>query len=386
MSAPTEIPYWATEEGGEIIASLVPVSATFIETKIIGGVTYGLIDYAFSGSPDLSDALIGHRLTVNGFLLNANNGSGLWIEGVYPDAFKIRVRTTARTDTTLNESGITGTGSVTTIGANKTPPAPQKQAQGAIPGEKPGAGTENWYRNLVGQWISYFAAGGAMVLRTGLSAWRAITRSTEGAELIHGQGFYRFNPDATDTPGEGFLEPDTGAGLGIIESAHPDAMAAMLAAFVPEILPPVSGALTFGGGAATINVPGVVASASPCVQLGPPGSFTGQATGRVSSDGVVTIQTSGGSPDGLWSVTVTQPNSMPVITTRGLKIFVNLIGGVYDSTSLETDLGITDNEAAFNLLVNSRQHRAALLDGGTIEEIISGSATADAIIEATGGY
>jgi hypothetical protein len=77
---------------------------------------------------------------------------------------------------------------------------------------------------------------------------------------------------------------------------------------------------------------------------------------------------------------------MPVISTRGLKIFVNLIGGAYTSGTLETDLGIAENEAAFNLLVNSSQHRAALLDGGTIEAVIAGSATADAIIDATGGY
>ncbi len=189
MSRPTKIPYWATEEGGNVVTGLVPVSATFVEIRVIGGVNYGLIDYVFSGSPDLSDVLIGHRLTANGFSNNANNGSGLWIEGVYPADDKIRIRTTSRTDATLNESGVTGTGSVTTIGANKTPMAPQKQAQGAIPGEKPGAGNENYWRNNVGEWVEWLDAAvpeGFDLIQPKLTAGTNITivDNEDGTERI----------------------------------------------------------------------------------------------------------------------------------------------------------------------------------------------------------
>jgi len=194
------------------------------------------------------------------------------------------------------------------------------------------------------------------------------------------------------------LKATAGTGRGLIEAAHPDAIFAALAAFSPEILPPVTDSLDFGSTAAgaistaTVTVPG--ARVGDAVKLGPPSTLEAGFlwAGFVTADDTVTIRLAKittGTVDpaaGNWTVEVSKPNSMPVISTRGLKIFVNLIGGAYTSGTLETDLGIAENEAAFNLLVNSSQHRAALLDGGTIEAVISGSATADAIIDATGGY
>lgn len=379
MPRPVTLPTWGTNTGSIILSTL--------NIDVIANQSAGRQRYTFSGSPDLSNVVVGHQLEVSG-TTNAENTGTFAILAKDNAAFWIEVLNAAIVDVTEDETGSPGTANVLSNSTLSQTPSLAKRLLGWIAREYPPANWLNWWMNLVGQWIDYFANGGALVLRNTLDIWRAIDRTGayEGNEIVKGQGLYRYDPDATDKPGEGFLEPDTGGGLGILESAHPDAMSAMLAAFIPEILPPASGVLTFSAGAATINVPGAVAAVSPVVQLGPPSGFAGQALGRVSADGVVTIQTSGGSPDGLWSVTVTQPNSMPIITTRGLKIFVNLIGGIYTSISLETDLGIADNEAAFNLLVNSRQHRAALLDGGTIQAIIAGSATADAIMLATGGY
>ncbi|PIQ23668.1 hypothetical protein COW64_22985 [bacterium (Candidatus Blackallbacteria) CG18_big_fil_WC_8_21_14_2_50_49_26] len=321
--------------------------------------------------------------------MTAANDADNWIEAYNPDV------TSSGTD----ETGSSASAAILAGAPRKKEPSASKKALGARSPEKPSDGHLNWILYWVCAWIEYFANGGSIILRSGIAAWKAVTRTFSGAELIQGQGWYRFDPDATDEPGEGFIPQDSGAGLGIIESAHPDAMAAMLAAFVPEILPPVQAVLNFDSVSAgavgtplTVTVPGAVVGDQ--VILGPPsGIDTGLMwAGFVSAANTVQIRlfNGTGSPinpaEATWSVTVVRPNSMPVITTRGLKIFVNLIGGVYDSTSLEADLGIADNEAAFNLLVNSRQHRAALLDGGTIEAIISGSATADAIILATGGY
>jgi hypothetical protein len=268
----------------------------------------------------------------------------------------------------------------TNPGAEIVEPSDAKNAQGFITGEKPGAGVFNWMlKSLVTFVIN------AISVHSSIAAWASQARTASRTELVRGLGWLFFDFGSTEQAGEGVYADDDDSGRGFVESLHPDAMAAMLAAFVPEMLPPVKSTLTFSSGVATVTVSG--ARVNDAVTVGPHATFAGQATARVSATDTVTIQTSGGSPDGVWSVVVTRPNSMPVITLRGLKIYTNLIGGAYaNSAALETDLGIADNEVAFNLLVNSKQHRAALLDGDTIEALVSGSATADAIITATGGY
>jgi len=392
MPRPDTIPVWGTNTGSTVIAAL--------NIDTIANQSAGRQRYTFSGSPDLSSVVVGHQLEVSGTTNDANAGT-FSILAKDNSAKWIEVLNAAIVDATEDETGSPGTANVLSNSSLIQAPSLAKRLLGWIAREYPPANWLNWWMNLVGQWVDYFANGGALVLRNSLDAWRDVDRTdaSEGNEVVKGNGLYRYDPDATDTPGEGFLEPDTGGGLGIIEAPHPDAMAAMLAAFVPEILPPVQAVLNFDSVSAgavgtplTVTVPGAVVKDQ--VILGPPsGIDTGLMwAGFVSAADTVQIRlfNGTGSPinpaEATWSVTVVRPNSMPVITTRGLKIFVNLIGGVYDSTSLEADLGIADNEAAFNLLVNSRQHRAALLDGGTIEAIISGSATADAIILATGGY
>lgn len=392
MPRPDTLPTWGTNTGSTILPAL--------NIDTITNQSAGRQRYTFSGSPDLSGVVIGHQLEVSGTTNAANTGT-FAILAKNNGAYWIEVLNAAIVDATEDETGSPGTANVLSNSTLTQAPSLAKRLLGWIAREYPPANWLNWWMNLVGQWVDYFANGGALVLRASYEAWKAIDRTDaeEGNEIVKGQGLFRFDPDATDEPGEGFLEPDTGSGLGIIESPHPDAMAAMLAAFVPEILPPVQAVLNFDSVSAgavgtplTVTVPGAVVGDQ--VILGPPSGIDAGLmwAGFVSAADTVQIRlfNGTGSPinpaEATWAVTVMRPNSMPVITTRGLKIFTNLIGEVYDSTSLEADLGIADNEAAFNLLVNSRQHRAALLDGGTIEAIISGSATADAIILATGGY
>lgn len=262
-----------------------------------------------------------------------------------------------------------------------------------ITSEKPAAGHMNWVlKSLVALVIN------AIAVYSSMAAWASRSRTASRTELVRGLGWLFFEYGNDEMAGEGVYADDEDAGRGFIESTHPDAVLAMLSAFQAEVLPAVTASLNFGStsqlvvNTLTVTVPGALPGDG--VTLGAPSTIEAGFiwSGYVSAANTVTIRLAkvgSGTVDpaeATWSVRVTRPNSMPVITVRGLKIFVNLIGGAYDSTSLEADLSIPENEAAFNLLVNSRQHRAAILDGGTIESIVSGSATADAIITATGGY
>jgi len=370
---------WASAAGSNVLTGLNIDSVTWQ-----GGV---ISRYLFSASPDLSGVVPGFFLETTG-CTNALNTGRFLISAVNNTTKTIDVINTAVTDATQDETTSPGSGIVKQNAAVTQEPTTAKQAAGWLDGERPPAGWLNWLFSRMGLLGGFFT----------LSNWGAEVRSGEELSLIKNQGIYRFDPDATDEPGEGFQPLDVGSGLGIIEAPSADAISAMLSAFIPEILPPVSASLDFGSTAqsavstATVTVPG--AQVGDIVSLGAPSTIEAGFlwSGFVSAANTVTIRLAKittGTVDpavGTWAVTVTRPNSMPVITTRGLKIFVNLMAGIYTSGTLETDLGIADNEAAFNLLVNSRQHRAALLDGGTIEAIISGSATADAIILATGGY
>lgn len=64
---------------------------------------------------------------------------------------------------------------------------------------------------------------------------------------------------------------------------------------------------------------------------------------------------------------------------RGLKTYTNLFGAAYaNGAALNVDLVIDDNEAAFYFLLNSVQHRKALLADAGIKVIIQNSTIADA--------
>lgn len=372
---------WASADGSNVVTGL--------NIDTIENVSPFVMRAAFSGSPTLSGVVKGFQLVVSGCTNPIHDGTFEIAQNADNTNKTIDFYNFLIEDASQDESSSPGTAIAKQNAALVQEPSAAAQAAGALNGQRFPAAWFNWLLQKA------LTLGGFLTL----PQWVAKSHAGEELSLIKGFGFLRFDSSATDEPGEGFIAQDVGSGLGILESAHPDAMAAMLAAFVPEILPPVQAVLNFDSVSAgavgtplTVTVPGAVVGDQ--VILGPPsGIDTGLIwAGFVSAADTVQIRlfNGTGSPinpaEATWAVTVMRPNSMPVITTRGLKIFTNLIGEVYDSASLEADLGIADNEAAFNLLVNSRQHRAALLDGGTIESIISGSATADAIILATGGY
>jgi len=371
---------WASGDGSVILSGL--------NIDTITNVSPFVMRLAFSGSPTLTSIVKGFQLTISGCTNSIHDGTFEIAQNPNNTAKTIDIYNFLIEDSSQDETSSPGTAIAKQNAALNQEPSAAAYLAGFLNGQRPPAGWLNRLFSRMGLLGGFFT----------LSNWGDEVRSGEELSLIKNQGIYRFDPDATDEPGEGFQPLDVGSGLGIIEAPSADAISAMLSAFIPEILPPVTASLDFGSTAqsaistATVTVPG--AQVGDTVSLGAPSTIEAGFlwSGFVSATDTVTIRLAKittGTVDpavGTWAVTVTRPNSMPVITTRGLKIFVNLMAGIYTSGTLETDLGIADNEAAFNLLVNSKQHRAAILDGGTIEAIIAGSAIADAIILATGGY
>lgn len=380
---------FASATGGDVATGLTFTSATFVRKVIDGRLEYSEIKFATADS--LAGVLPGHKLTVSDFVNANNNGVNMHILDVLPDG--VIVQMVERSSALEDETGVTVSGDITTDGAALKPLSIAHNALGMTIKEKLSAAHFNWILfglvRLVQNAVGVFSS---------LSTWASETRIASKAELVRGLGWLFYDYGNDEMAGEGVYPDDNDDGRGFIESTHPDAVMSMLAAFQAEVLPAVTASLNFGSTAQhvvntlTVTVPGALPGDG--VTLGPPSTIEAGFlwSGYVSAANTVTIRLAkiaSGTLDpaeATWSVRVTRPNSMPVITVRGLKIFVNLIGEVYDSTSLEADLSIPENEAAFNLLVNSRQHRAAILDGGTIESIVSSSATADAIITASGGY
>lgn len=136
---------WATQASGStIVGSLTATAAEYQGQITIGTVTYGLIKYTFSGSPTLSSVIAGHRLTITGMINSLNNASGMIVYSADDSADTITVRSTVRTDATANETGASGTGTVTTAGAAVQKPSDSYIEQGfAAPG-KPSDAYWNW--------------------------------------------------------------------------------------------------------------------------------------------------------------------------------------------------------------------------------------------------
>ena len=212
---------WATDTGSSIVGSLVPTAAEYQSTIVQSGATYGLIKYSFSGSPNLSGVLAGHRLTVAGFTNALNNGTRV-IYSANDTTDEIIVLHTGRTSNSLDETGITGTGSVASGAAVKSEPSTAKKAQGFLTPEKISDGQLNWLINdiydSVGQFTTYAS----------IAAWKAVDRSSgasAGYHFIQGYGTYRYDPtSALIADDETILEDVGGVRRGILEAAHPDAI------------------------------------------------------------------------------------------------------------------------------------------------------------------
>lgn len=212
---------WATSTGGLVVGGLTLTAAQWIENQPAGNVTYGLVDYLASGNPDLSGVAESHRLDVSGFANAVNNGVH-YIVSANNSTKKIRVRMTARTDATADETGASADADIYDLGALKQEPSAQKQAQGYIPGEKPNAQQLNWMLNSFGAWTGYIATGAAGVIpATDLTALAAIdtTGFTSRAALVANIGMYRWQSGSALTA-DGYTVVDSDVdGQWVLESA-----------------------------------------------------------------------------------------------------------------------------------------------------------------------
>ena len=397
MPVPATPEVWASEAGGSVVAGLTATNAEFLSTSIVGSVTYGLIKYTLTAA-NLSAVLPGHTFVTAGFVNAANNGS-FYITAADDTLNTITIRQTTRLDAVLNETGQTASSSVTSGGALLSAPSTAKQQQGYLAAERPSANHFNWLFNILTDWIVYFANGGAITLRATLAAWKAVTRTGAGGEIINeGGGFVRFDETATDESGEGFYAQTTGAGVGVVELASPDMIWSLLANEINETLTPASAYLDFGSisatstGTATVTVYG--ARSEDLANVGLPSALSASVIpwARVTADDTVTIylyNPTGAPIDpsaGDFNVFVTKPNRNPANTLRGLKIKTNLLSGAYASgTALDTDLALDNNTAAFWLLLANAQHKEDLLNDAGAYAILQASTDADAIMAAMNG-
>lgn len=146
---------FASGTGTSIATGLVPTAAEYQSQVTLSGVVYGLVKYTFSGSPDLSSVIAGHQLTAAGFTNDANNVTGFTIHQDADNVAKtITIRTVERLDNTLDETGITGTGSVASGGASRLKPTDSYIQLGFIDEEFPSAQTWNWLMYEMNQVIN----------------------------------------------------------------------------------------------------------------------------------------------------------------------------------------------------------------------------------------
>lgn len=139
-----DITNFATQAGTTVVGSLTATAAQFNSLRVEGLITYGLIDYTFSGSPDFSAVLQGHTLTVTGFTNANNNGSGMAIHAVNNTTKVLTVKMVERTSSSEDETGASATGTVVTSGAQIKELSVAKNAQGFVTAEKVSSGHLNW--------------------------------------------------------------------------------------------------------------------------------------------------------------------------------------------------------------------------------------------------
>lgn len=245
--------------------------------------------------------------------------------------------------------------------------------------------------NAASLWKASNAAGLKAIDTTGFGVY---ANERDMYFFLRNTSNYFFDLNNTSlSDGHYSVAPTTGPGRFTQAGAHVDAVLSMLSGDLVEILPPVTASLNFGsissGGTATLTVTVQGATAGDFVQLQQPSNLNNRLyfKGDVTANNTVTItlaNESGGAIDpaeGTWAVLVKKPNLLPAVTVNGLRIFSNLLAGSYTSGTLETDLGIAANEAAFRLLLNSTWRRKMLLVDTAIKTIIQGSTTANAAME-----
>ncbi|MBF2051968.1 MAG: hypothetical protein IGS03_00715, partial [Candidatus Sericytochromatia bacterium] len=255
---------WATAVGGTVIGGLTLTAAEWVENINQGLLSYGVIEYSCSGSPDLSGVLQGHRLVASDFSSDLNNGT-FPVLSANNSSKKIRVLMTGRKDDGADETGAGASGEVISSGALLNPPTAAKQGQGYVPNELPNALQLNWMLNSFGAWTGYIATGAAGVIPAAdLSELAAIdtTGFVNRSALVADIGLYRWVAGSALTA-DGYVVRDSDvAGQWERELDMGDFAPAWLAPDISETLPAVTATLDFSSISAssestlTVTVPG----------------------------------------------------------------------------------------------------------------------------------
>lgn len=213
MAAPTEVPFLGYGTGSTILSGATISSIVFVETVPGGG---AITQYNFSGSPDLSSAIAGHEIQASGcandvhdgtIRITAVNNALKWVQAYNPDV----------TSSGDNEPTSTGSANILANAARNKKPSLSKRALGSRSPEKPSDAHDNWWKNLVSEWIDYFANGGAVVIYNNEAELRAVDttgRTAPTAVLVNNLGPYIFDPSGTgDDDSPRCIKPDTGPGM-----------------------------------------------------------------------------------------------------------------------------------------------------------------------------
>lgn len=240
--------------------------------------------------------------------------------------------------------------------------------------------------------------GSSLDIVNDFDSWENTPKTSSSLDLVKTLGLLDYRHGADDMLGEGIYASDGDAGRGFLELPHLDYVLAHIADLQAEVLPAVIAVLDFpnipGNSVEelTVTVPGALPGDG--VVLGAPGDLEAGLvfSGLVSADDTVTIRLANITGTGIdpaekeWSARVIRPETQPIIPLRAAKIYFNLLSGAYDDISLDAELNDGEGSAAFLLLLNSRKHRADLLDSSTIEGIIQSSTLADNLVINAGGY
>lgn len=191
---PSGLPQFGTNTGTNIVTGLTATAAEWQENVTSGLVTYGVIKYTFSGSPDLSSVIAGHVLNVTTGFTNAENKiSGLEILEVNNASDWVKIKSWERTDASLDETGVSATSTtITSTAARIYEPSSAKKGQGLLSPEKPSDGLLNWLFNKIYQWLNMLDQNypTGYLLGEKLTAGPGISISDNGdnTKLITGDG------------------------------------------------------------------------------------------------------------------------------------------------------------------------------------------------------
>lgn len=191
---PAKLPQWATNTGTNILTGLTATAAEWQSNVTSGSVTYGVIRYTFSGSPDLSTVTAGHTLNVTTGFTNAENKvSGAEILTVNNASDWVEVKSWERLSNALDETGVSATSTtITSTAARIMEPSTAKKGVGLLSPEKPSDGVLNWLLYYIYAWLymldqnypTGYKLGPELTAGPGIS----LTDNGDNTKLITGDG------------------------------------------------------------------------------------------------------------------------------------------------------------------------------------------------------